>query len=492
MRPFIQQMSSVQAAFGGAAPDTVVGGGFRNYQVPSATESYFKSLNGSQAAITTDVRYVVGGTGLGAPLDNHTTSYFVLFWGTLNVDFVGGDTGHFGHVCVREGLNSSTTDAAGTDATPDSISIATESQLLQETESWYSPNRPAAATNSEWGVQLNLDDISRLYLNGATLLIFPQDDATFTGSTLGVLNSTWDTVSLTAIVCNNQVGGDEDQVTSGTITVGRTSRYLIGTYVRVSQSAASNSSAAVRYHWQIDGVDHWNVRTNTVGSTLTGRGIHIGSDGNVTAAARHEYSQFAISQLTAGNHTVSLTGNRHEAADGNENIGIIRLFAIDTDMFSQAIYSELSTAQSASNTVSFQNAEINPITITVDGTAKVLLIFSTSVHTNRSSLPRFRITRNGTAITPNGTDGGSNTYPTVRSYQAQYAAVSLTASPDNLTIPFSLVWVDEPAAGTYVYRVQVISNSEVNPALWNTRDDGTSGYKGLFAAIELKLATSGY
>jgi len=469
----------------------VIGGSFADYRVPDVTESYFRSINGPQAGISTDVLYS-GGTGsvLGADLTDVASDYFLLMWITANVDFVGGDTGHYGHVCCREGAGASTVDATGTDATPFAPLVVGDADRIDFDTLMSIGTGPGGGRNSEWGVNMVLDDASRLYMNGASLFIAPANDASFVGSTLGMRDNTWDLALPTAIACNNQVGGDEDQTVTATLTLGHAGRHLLIVQNRLTHSATGTAAnASVRWYNTVNGSDPWNVRTNAVGSTLTGRGYHFGITRDPTGSPRYEMCAFAVKNLAVGDTIVSTIGNRHESADTNEQISLNRFVAININMFSKFLYKELTTAQSTSSAI-YADSSMQAITIAVDGTAKVALFFSTTIHTNHSQYPLFRITRNGAAITPNGTDAGSNLYPTLLGSHAQYAPSGLGATPDNETLPFSIMWIDDPGAGTHIYRVQV--RAGISTCMWNTRDDGTDGYVGLFAAAELKFATSGY
>ena len=97
--------------------------------------------------------------------------------------------------------------------------------------------------------------------------------------------------------------------------------------------------------------------------------------------------------------------------------------------------------------------------------------------------------RDGTPITPNGSE-----FPTFgQTNQLTHIGGSNgTGDTDNDTLPFALLWFDTPSAGSHTYRVEYRRNSGftgANNAMWNTRDDGSSGFIGTMFAIEMKFPT---
>lgn len=474
------------------------GGGFSGYTPFPLTTGIALSVSGEQVC-TTGANTLYRGTGLkvlGAILNNNAADYSVFSWASASTFWQGGDPTTNGNEQYFEGSGASTSAGTGTGSAPVHNLFTNDGNA---DGSWISNslfairvNAPQGGVNAEWGYSFISNTSSRSSVHGGTLLVLPSNANDLPNVPgIGTRFNTWDRAAPTNVTIT---GADTDNTSTSTFTVAHTGYHLMFYNSRVRDANAGGSLARhVRFHWTVDGVDPFNIRTNAkTGATKTGRGFDIGMRNTAAAGNGPNFAQFGLSYLTAGAHTVVVTGNRHESGDNAEAIQANVIMAVNVNVFSKFMSTTLSTAQTISNSTTYADTSMQPLTIQTDGTAPILLLFSTTVHQSAAvNIAAFRITRNGTVITPNGSDIGGNIYPTAKSFKNPYNVNGNIISTDNSTVPFSMMWVDNPGAGTWTYQVQARGSSGVT-AFWNTNDAGQSGYVGFFGLAELKLAKSGY
>lgn len=481
-------------------PRGLIGGGnlagtFANYTAPLSSEFGALSINNviTLAASDTFTLYNDGaGTNLGFNLSDVTLGYFVLAWNSGAIFVTGGDASGRQAVYIQEGDTASTVAGGGTLFTNSAYRHTTTTGPINYVESFFGSGRPTSGS-SEFGLHASDSSTTtpRSRVHGATLMALPLLDSSFVGSTLGEQDNTWSTSSIGAINCDSQIAGDENQTISGTFTVGKLGTYLVLTRVR-PQSTSATAARSLRWTHQIDGVDIFSVCTNTAtaGATRTGRGFQMQMPAAININPYFTSAQ--VMTLDAGVHTFSAVGNRHESADNGEIINNNALFVVNTSMFKQFKYVQVTTTQTALTGATWSAHNAFSQTITLNGQAKVWLIFSTTSHQNTSSgVLAIRIKRNGTVITPQGVDAGSQPYPQNAGY-AVLNGTNGTADSDNDTLPYCIHWVDNPGAGTWTYTIESADQGATSNALWNTNDNGAAGFKGLFAIAELSFATVGF
>lgn len=470
------------------------GGGFGSYSVPLSSEFGALSITNEITLAVSDAVTLYNdgaGTNLGFDLRDVNTGYFILVWNSGAIFATGGDVAGRQAADIREGDTASSVAAGGTLLTNSNISHNAPSGPIDYLGGFWAPSRPSGLS-SEFGFHFHdsTSTASRSRVHGATLLVLPSSSSLFSGSTLGKVNSTWSTANPGSITYNNQVLGDEDQTITANFTVGTPGTYLVLTRTRPTSGA---SACSLRWAHKIDNVDLWSVRTDTAtaGATRTGRGFQVQFP-SLPSAASPYFTSAQVVTLAGGSHTFAAVGNRHEVADGGESLSNNIVFVVNTGMFRQFKYAQVTATQTAPTSSSWALHSAFTQSITIDGTAKLLLIFHTTAHENTSSgILGIRIKRDGVVITPSGVDAGSQPFPRFSGY-AVLNGTNGTADSDNNTLPYSIIWVDNPGAGTFTYTIESADQGTTSSALWNTNDNGAAGFKGLFAIAELAFARVGF
>lgn len=258
-----------------------------------------------------------------------------------------------------------------------------------------------------------------------------------------------------------------------------------------AQPRTNTEAAARRLRWSfwVDGEDIFNVRTNilTAGATSTGRGFQLRAP---LDSFTGPYSMpFVVKRLQAKTYSWYTVCNRFQVTDSDEQLRNVGLLIFRTRMFSKFTSMEHTSAIVSNNA----NFAASPFTVTVnsDGQTPVVLMFSTSSHHTGGGGSQWSITRNGTHIMPTSTAAGFSFGAT--SPQNFADGANGTGDSDNETLPITLLWVDDtPIAGNNVYTIQYRQAPTLGAGIWNCRDDGSSGFKGYFAAFEAKFATTGF
>lgn len=374
---------------------------------------------------------------------------------------------------------------------------------------------PTTAANQEeadFGTFIGNENANDMELQGGSLLIVPITDEleqlSLANPTIddhgggGIFGNWFTDVYSTGQTPNPLVGS---QVTDDLDIVGtmldnliihesrRNERWIVFWYTDVEKrgSFPTADSRVARWNFEFEGEDLFNVRTNTTtgGSTKNGRGYSWSIP--INNFCRMYACQFRVmDNLPVGR---PLTGStRFNIWDASRNTGSPTELDLSnpviwrTEQFSAFEFSESRVAV-VTNSDSWADSAFE-LTIESDGTTPMYLAFSTSLHQFEGQT-RFRITRDGTPISPDGTD-----YVTWgQSDQLTHIGGSNgSGDTDNDTIPFHFMWFDTPPAGARTYRIQYRRNSGFtgsNNAMWNCRDDGSDGFIGTFFAAEMAFPT---
>jgi hypothetical protein len=253
----------------------------------------------------------------------------------------------------------------------------------------------------------------------------------------------------------------------------------------------TGDSRVLRWFYEFEGEDFTNVRTNTTtgGSTKNGRGYSWSvSEGNFTHG---RFSQMRVMTLPTNRPlTGGFTGNIWDASRNTvgvaSEIDTQTLTLIRTEALNKFEWMEDRNAVVvSSDTWTASNFEV---TIDCNGTDPIWLGFSTSVH-QFAGQTRFRLTRDGTPIMSDGADWMSYGQMDQLTFIGGSNGVGDT---DNDTLPLGLWWVDNPSAGLRTYRVEYRRNNGftgANNAIFNSRDDGSSGFIGTLFAAEMSFPT---
>ena len=263
-----------------------------------------------------------------------------------------------------------------------------------------------------------------------------------------------------------------------------------GHFVEKRGSFPTASARVLRWSNELNGEEFTNVRTDTTtgGSTKSGRGYQIHMPLN---NFWHLYSwQFRVMPLPTGRDlTGSYTTNiwDHTTNTGTQSEFDGTGFRIYRPLAFNQFESSESRVAVLSDSDTWADSDFE-VTVEANGTTPFWLGLSTSLHQFEGQT-RFRITRDGTPITPEGTD-----YPTWgQTNQVSFiGGTNGVGDTDNETLPFTLLWVDTPSAGPTTYKVQYRRNNGftgAHNAIWNSRDDGSDGYIGTFFAAELSFPT---
>jgi len=489
LRPFLQQLVTAQAVYGG--------GSF--FATPPANEYFAFTLDGNQGIgqNSTELYDADSSPAVACNLRDVTNGYLVIHCIHGMMEATGATNAGIMRASVREGATASTVDGAG--------AVIIESFIPEEgvdktyVSTAFFAERPAASRDSEWGIHIQSAtiEVDRVRCSGATMVVLPLlPSGGFTGPTLGTEDNHWGRATPAAISYNNQVGGDADQASTDTLTVGQAGEYLLMMGVRTS-NAGTNAVRNLRFNWTVNGVDPVSVRTDTAtaGAVKTGRGYqqHYIADADLVQFRPH-LVQMALVTLLAGANTVGFRANRHESADPADseliNAGGLGFFAIKTDRFKQFRYTQVATVQSAAALLAYAEDSAWTTQITVDGNAKVMVILSTSVHyAATADITTFKIKRNGVLISPYDTSIlGGNTAPETPSMFLGNAlnGTIATADSDNGTLPVTIIVADDPGNGTHTYTVET-AVSGAGAGIYNSNDNGASGFKGYLMLVELAL-----
>jgi hypothetical protein len=469
------------------------------YAEPSANEYYAQTYLIQQAlnANTTELYDSDGGSDpLGANLTDVTKGYIALLCVPCMQDNTGTAGGGNMQAHIREGAGASTTAATG--AIGLSSFIRENSADSTYVHTGVLAGTPGGTRESEWGVDIttattNTND--RVRFSGGTLIVLPAVSGSFTGSTLGTEDQEWSACNPAGISYNDQTGGDADQTSSDDWTVSQAGEYLCIFGFRWNNGGTIHD-ANIRAYWQIDGVDVFGVYTGnaTSGAVKTGRGYQLFCDGNLdTVDHRPFLCQAGVFNLAAGANTLTIVANRHESSDPASTEAInasANNICIRTDRFKTFEYTKVSTARSSpANEVYATDGDFTT-NITVDGNAKVMVIFSTTIHYNGSEATIFKIYRNGSLIGfyDDGAFGGNqaNPGPTNVFWNSSSGTTSVGDS-DNQTLPVTLILADDPGAGTHSYTVQTASFASSSTGIYNANDNGGDGFNGFMILAELAL-----
>lgn len=498
MRPFIQQLTSAQAVYGGGV--TVPA----NFQAPATgyfgvrtiTDLSGDQTGGTASSATTQVAFdtEAGGGQWGVHLTDLDTGY-IVFW-----CYAGFDANGSGLITwsLREGDTTSTDASVASDLPGTRVADFTQraatlgSKVMTCAQARIT--RPVAGSASEWGLYFGNTFTNLSQLHNGSIIVIPAQDATgslaHVGPTIGKRNRQWFTAGGSTINFDAQIAGDQDQSITNTLpTVIFPGTYLYLDNFRITTAAGTGTASSIRVAHFLDGVDIFGVRTNTatLGATRTGRGFQYRIHSSDNLAYRHGVSR--VVSLSAGSHSLTRTANRHESTDEGQTLDGHQAQFIRTAMLSQFTYDEVNTAilvTSATFTTGWS------ITLTSDGVTPLVFGFCTSVHNSAIGIPVFALFRNSTQLTEGGTDGGLG--------QSCYADISDGneggADSDNQTAPFMMYWSDTPAAGTYTYTIRYRKSDDVNfgnnnNLRINTNDNGGDGFTGTFWGFEMKFATIG-
>jgi len=504
MRPFIQQMMSVQAAYGGG---TLVP---FNFQTPAAGYSGAISIldvSGDQGAASVDILSTqfafdteAGGGVWGLDIIGDIPVGYLILWMFSGVIFNAGTSYIWS---IREGTSTSSdttvvADAPGTRIgdMQGELDASAIGQFL--TGAMYNTG-PNSGRDSEWGLYFSQITTNNSQLFNGCLVVIPVQDATgslaHVGSTLGKRNSEWFSIGpgVGTINFNDQVGGDVDQTsTGGSFTVDHgNEKYLVFSRYRInSNSIATAGDRSLRVTHLIDGVDIHNIRTNlaTAGATRTGRGFQYRCSAD--DGLRHRNGAFRVMTLATGEHTTSWLVNRHDSTDDDETIDGMGSLIIRTSMLSKWVYSEYSQAILVNNS-SYVAAPWS-VTITSDGTTPIIIGFCTSSHMGGDGYVSTALFRDSTKITEDG--ASDNRGIGTCNFDNIFDGSIGVGDSDNGTVPITIWWTDTPVAGTYTYTIKYMMSTAVNDGnsnstIMNCNDNGGSGFTGTLFAFEMKFAT---
>jgi len=474
-----------------------------------------QSVSGTQTVTNDNAMHLYNGGGStvagGIGAQQVELGRLAIFGCWTTMDYTAGDPQTSGRWNCFEGTGASQTDATAT-AFSQWVNCTITTANSRDHGGCYfnmSADRPAAGRASEWGVNFRNSTLSstlEVRGEGATFVGFPVysslaigDPQTAiawnAGGTIGKQAEEWDVADAGSIDPNN-VKNDVSGTVTDTFNVGREGDYLLWWNCRV-ESGSTASTRSLRWHFLLDGVDAFGVNTDTAtsGAVKTGRGFQCSYP--TGESTQLFFGSIQVKHLKAGSHTAGFKCNKHENVTGtSEAFSALRCHAIDTRVFSQFEYTAI-TGLKIETTNSWANTPgIDSLKITTDGTAPIMIVFSSSYHIGTNSVtgggyPEIRITRNGNAITPNGTSGPNAIPIGIQVPSLVPDGAASTQDSDNATLPYAFVWIDNPGAGTYTYRVQS-QLATSGTAYWNCNDNGAAGFTGLFAAAELKLAQWNY
>lgn len=457
-----------------------------NYECPS--EVLFKSNDNGQSESTAgDPRnpqdvYDGNGTGDAVGIDAATdTDYEYTVWIWMQGSLSAGNIATA--MSLREGATVSTVDNAGSRIVDSGMEAAAS---RDGHGSYLSALRPSGGRDAEFAFQfgnLSVAAGSLLVMSNdkfrPNVLRFPDREnyEDFHGFTYtdGWSDHNWE----------DQTTGDEDiDMPKKPFTVPHSAHnelYLIiaGNRIENAGDHISGASTDNRYSLRLDGpsefgsdVDVYNVRTDntTAGATKTGRGYNYCMP---VQNFEHRLQQhYAVHRLPAGDYEFYWRYNQHQNNNDIINtdqqyVGIWRLNHFRNWAYHQP---EVAMRTHASSSA-FQPTGFTTTIRNLEADSKVIILFSTSRHgiggldTNQIN---FRIQRDGVTLidqissdTSGGTtDNDSNTNP----------------STDNTNHTVHCMWVDEPGAGEHTYTIDAAG--EVTNSMFNTRDDGSDGFKG--------------
>jgi len=414
-------------------------------------------------------------------------------------------TGDAGAVTLREGANAANDEyTSSTDPTRVfDHEIEGAAPGIRYAGATWNGRRPDTGQSAIWSICNGNETANANALYGVTLLCFPisaraaevseiSADVIFTGPQLGyekheVHNQTGGTHEY-----DDATAADEDRIltpTDATWNVSHGDEDFICFFRAQPRSNLDAAARRLRWSFWMDGEEVFNVRTNntTAGATANGRGFN----------ARYALDNFAgvytmpflVKRLSSGNHSWYTLCNRFQITDSNEQLRNVGLLMFRTRCLQNFTYMEYAQAI-VSSSDSWSDSPFT-ITVTSDG-APVVLMFSTTSHHAGAGGNQWCIKRNGVDITPKSDVVGVpfGVGPGMQNFSDGGPGVGDT---DNETWPTTLLWVDSsPAVGSNVYVVQYRREPTLaQSAMWNCRDDGSSGFKGTFAGFVTNLPTAG-
>ena len=461
-------------------------GDFFAYFVPDATENQEQTLSGAQLVTVAEALYDAGAgsPNLGADLSNQSLAYLVLYMLQTNYN---SDATRTGFAALREGADASILNATGTRNTS---AVQTTNVRYRTMHYGMFVPRPLSS-QAEWGINMSYSVAGRGIASFGTFVALPLgSDGTFVGSTLGTRYSTFDSTSFLAInSANYSQGGGENNNAQGFVSIAKDGDYLCLWTIR--PYPGSLSSATMRWTPLIDDEDAFNIRTGSIstGATKDGQGYSMDYIPYSVSPDGQQFLVARVVNLEAGSHTMGLDTNLYQG-DFDQTWTVMSAFLVNTEMFNFFENKTRSTAITSASTT-FANVSEWRIDVTANGTSKYLLILNTNVHmTQTSGGSRFRITKNGVALTPSGADANGLSFPTMQPSETLFTG----GGTDNSCLPYVLMWVDTPSAGTHIYRIQHSADIDVGggAAVANVKDDGTDGFVGSFMVAEISFATSGF
>jgi len=505
-RPFIQQLTSVQAVYGGGVLVP------HNFQAPNTGYFHVETVideGGDDSSATATIFAVQvmystdGANKLGADLVDVEGGYLLLW---TYSGFLSTAAASATAWSLREGNASSTIVATVGDAPgtrigdmvmePDAIGV------MPGTYSNWSSNRPGAGLESEWGMcHANVTtNLSQLFMG--TLIVLPAQNAagslSISGSHIGKRDSEWYAIagSPSSVLFDAQPAGDSNQSSSTTFIVDHgNENYLLIARSRLN-ALTTIGVRDLRITHNLDGVDINNVNTNvaTAGATRTGRGFQYRLSADDVTRIRN--TVFRVKNLSSGVHSFDITCNRHQATDSGETLDSVALLALRTSMLSQFTYDEHDQAIAVTSDVPTTGPW--SVTITADGVTPIIIGFCTSSHIGNEGYVDLTLYRDSTLITADATGPGSSYGGFSNFRYVDYAdGTDGGADSDNTTVPVTVFVADIPPVGQHTYTIKYARNSfslasgggGSTSSILNCNDNGASGFIGTLFAFEVKFAT---
>ena len=444
------------------------------------------------------------GPVLGGVLTDNQNSYLLLsfYYGYWN-----GATANAGTLNqVIEGVDTFTSSKAFGGSVPAENPRLEGTKMDPDDEcgligSVFYNSRPSSAANgvAEWAQFMGQESTNTNQQQGGCMIVLPAensiDGTTWSGTgSLGKRDLDWFVIGFSGGRVDYDDTGDTDATSAMNAGLSIDSSranddWLVMWRHRFEKNGGfpTGTERTLRGYFQLDGQDLFNIRTNntTAGANKTGRGfqVHYGLQNfNGTMA-----TPFVVQNLSVGEHTGTAVANMHETISSNgSQLDNLALLVLRTAAFKQ--FESIENTSAVTVTSDTWTDSNFTVTVEADGVSTFWIGFSTTVHQFEGQV-RFRIVRNtSTILTTEGTD-----YPT----WGKFATGSFTdgsdgvGDTDNDTLPFTMFWTDTPPAGTVSYKIQYRRNNGftgANSAMFNTRDDGSDGFRGTLFAAELSLA----
>ena len=445
----------------------------------------------------------VAGPVLGGTLTN-TQSGYAMFAGSYGV--WNGTPARAGLSQVLEGLDTFTTGKQFTSTIPlPTVRLELSGFDPDDDAGWNGTRvltgRPNSNANgvAEWGMFCGSEaTAASTDFEGGCIIVLPTNRADLgiehSGGNLGELDIDWHVSGFSGGKAIASASADTDvssAMNSGfDIPVERNNEQWLVMFRGAMEKRGgfpTSTERSLRARFVFNGVDPFNVATNTAtgGASHTGRGFQwrVGPEN----FHHPRFTMFRVLTLPTGEQTGSAVINCHQAIASNDSeFDDLGVFVFRVLAFNQFEYVENTTAVTVSSDTWTDSAF--EVTVDADGISSFFMGFSTTVHQQDGQV-RFRITRNGTAITSEGTD-----FPTMGRHADLWSdGTDGTGDSDNETIPFSFFWADLPPDNdTTVYKVQYRRNNGftgANSAIFNSNDNGADGFIGNFFVAEIKLPT---